>query len=292
MLKLWKNNQLKSEILGINERNMSYVYALNPKEHFILADDKIRCKKILEAHGLACAKTYCIVERIGDIPQAIQAIQSYQSLAIKPAKGSGGGGILILRKNESGQWVSGNKIWKEQAIYSHLAKIMMGMYSFGHSDRVLIEECIQPHPFFSEIYPAGVPDFRVIVLEGKAIMSMLRMPTDRSDGKANLHQGGLGIGIDMERGVLKQAFDGQRYHDIHPDNQAQILAKEIPYWKQLLELSIETASHFPLQYLGIDIVLDAKKGPMIMEINVRPGLGIQLANKLGLKPFLLSSQLK
>ncbi len=117
-------------------------------------------------------------------------------------------------------------------------------------------------------------------------MGMLRVPTEKSDGKANLHQGGLGIGIDMENGLLTHAYDGQQYHETHPDNNNKILGKKVPFWERLVELSIQTSMAFPLDYLGIDIVLDKTFGPMIMEINVRPGLGIQLANRKGLKEAL------
>ena len=290
MMGLWKNNNIEKEILGINERNMDYVYRMNPKKHFALADDKIKCKEVLHTQGIACAETYGIIKKMGDIPSAMTMLNQYRSVAIKPANGSGGGGILILKKNREEQWVSGGRELSDQEIYTHLARIMMGMYSFGTSDHVLIEQCIVPHSFFSEIYPSGVPDFRVILLNDQPVMSMLRVPTDRSGGKANLHQGGLGIGIDLDRGLLKQAYDGKKYHDTHPDNGNQILGKTIPMWDALLTLSVETSACFPLNYLGVDIVIDVIHGPMIMEINVRPGLGIQLANKQGLKSFLIKAK--
>src|SRR5690554_7490014 len=37
-----------------------------------------------------------------------------------------------------------------------------------------------------------------------------------------------------------------------------------------------------LGYLGVDIVLDKHQGPMLLELNARPGLSIQLANGVGL----------
>lgn len=285
-MRFWKNNKLEEEILGINERNMDFVYRHNPKKYFSLADDKVKCKEILHKEGIACAETFGVIRKIGDITTKWASLNHHNKLAIKPANGSGGGGIMIVKKNSDGQWMSGREIISEQVIFTHFARIIMGMYSFGSSDHVLIEECIEPHPFFAEIYPAGVPDFRIILLNDQPVMSMLRIPTDRSNGKANLHQGGLGIGIDMERGLLMQAFDGKNYHGVHPDNGNQIEGKEIPMWETLLALSITTSQSFPLNYLGIDIVIDALHGPMIMEINVRPGLGIQLANKQGLKTIL------
>ena len=286
MLAYFKRKPLEEDFLGINERNRDFVYHLNPKQHFALADDKVKCKEVLHKQGIACAETYLVVEHIGDIGRAIAHIRQYEKLAIKPANGSGGGGILILRRNESGEWESGGQLISDEKLYHHMAEILMGMYALGSTDRVLIEECILPHPFFQEIYDEGVPDFRVILLHDQPIMSMLRVPTDQSDGKANLHQGGLGIGIDMEVGRLKEAFDGQGYHTCHPDNGRTICGKEIPMWQDLLALAVQTSKAFPLNYLGVDIVIDAELGPLIMEINVRPGLGIQLANKQGLRNFL------
>jgi hypothetical protein len=41
-----------------------------------------------------------------------------------------------------------------------------------------------------------------------------------------------------------------------------------------------------LGYLGVDIVVDAAAGPLLLEANARPGLAIQTANGLGLVPCL------
>lgn len=273
------------ETMGINERNVSLIYPNNQRKHYKLADDKVLTKNILETYNIPCAKTYAVIERIGDIVPAWRSIQQYSKIAVKPANGSGGGGIKILSKKEN-SWYSNGKLCSEKSIFIHMANIIMGYFSLGSDDHVLIEACIEPHPFFHEIYPEGVPDFRVILLNGKPIISMLRIPTDISEGKANLHQGGLGIGIDMQKGELLQAHDGNKYHDVHPDNGNQIKGKKIPHWEAILEISKQTATHFPLQYLGVDIVIDKTLGPLIMEINVRPGLGIQMANKVGMKGLL------
>ncbi len=286
MFNFIKRRRIENEILGINERNLAYVYPKNPRIHFPLADNKVLCKKQLHKAQIACPETYGVIERIGDITAIWATVNHQQKLAIKPANGSGGGGIMILKKDDDGDWVSGGKKKSEQQIFTHLARIIMGMYSLGSSDQVLIEQCIEPHPFFQEIFPIGVPDFRVILLHDQPVMSMLRMPTNKSDGKANLHQGGLGIGIDMQKGCLQKAYDGERYFDVHPDNHCPILNKQIPQWSAILQLARQTSEAFPLQYLGVDIVLDKNAGPMVLEINVRPGLGIQLANQKGLKPIL------
>lgn len=277
--------------LGINERNATLIYPNNKRKDYKLADDKVLTKIILDKHQIPCAKTHAVIEKIGEIQKGWLEVQQHKKIAIKPANGSGGGGIKILKKDHAGNWLSSSKIVSDEEIHLHMATIIMGRYSLSSYDRVLIEECIEPHSFFQEIYPIGVPDFRVILLNEKPLMSMLRVPTNKSDGKANLHQGGLGIGIDMKTGKLLEAYDGVQYFQNHPDNNNLILGKKIPYWNQILEISKQTAKHFPLNYLGVDIVIDQKLGPLIMEVNVRPGLGIQLANKTGMKKILKEYQL-
>jgi hypothetical protein len=38
-----------------------------------------------------------------------------------------------------------------------------------------------------------------------------------------------------------------------------------------------------LGYQGIDLVLDRERGPLLLELNARPGLNIQIANREGLQ---------
>ena len=281
-----KIRSIKNEFLGLNKRNVQYIYPSNKREDYKLADDKVLAKRIMGTSGIACAKTYAVIENIGEIPAVWNEMKQYTSLAIKPANGSGGGGILILNQSDNGNWMKGDDVYQDEQIHLYLANIIMGVYSLGSNDRVLIEECIVPHSFFNTIYPEGVPDFRVIVYKHHIALGMLRVPTDASDGKANLHQGGLGIGVDLSSGKMTQAFDGRNYYSIHPDTQKQIEGVALPYWKEIIQLSLKTAAAFPLKYLGVDIVIDENKGPLVMEVNVRPGLGIQMVNRKGLSPIL------
>ncbi len=284
---MWnKVKRINTEFLGINNRNVGFVFPNNPRKHYPLADDKVKAKLLMEKNGVNCATTYAIIEKIGEIPEKWKAMEPYEKLAIKPANGSGGDGILILSKGRNGEWLSKGKVIPEDQIYLYLANIIMGVHSFGSSDKVLIEECIESHSFFYSLFPEGVADFRIIVYKGCPALGMLRVPTQKSNGKANLHQGGLGIGVDLETGKLLKGYDGKEYHDQHPDTQAQISGVQLPYWSEILDLSLNTARHFPLQYLGVDIVIDQNKGPLVMEVNVRPGLGIQMVNQKGLKPIL------
>ena len=277
------NSDKTEQVIGLNERNVKLIYPNNPKKYYPLADDKVLTKKVLHQYNIPCAETYAVIESNSNIKKAWERCKQYDKLAIKPAMGCGGGGIKILKKDRKGNWMSSGKPITERQILQHMAAIIMGFFSLGSHDSVLVEECIEPHPFFHKIYPQGVPDFRIITLHQIPVMGMLRMPTDKSDGKANLHQNGVGIGVDMVHGRLTEVYDGKRYYDHHPNSTFLVNGAAIPYWEDILGITVATAKAFPLNYLGVDIVIDKHKGPQIMEINVRPGLGIQLVNKTGLK---------
>ena len=277
-----KIQQWEDSILGINERNSSMVYVYNKRENYKFADDKLLTKSILEEHGLSCTKTHAIVEKVGEIESIWQSVKHLENVVIKPANGSGGGGIKVLRKRD-GIWCYGSKPISDLEVGTYMANILFGMYSFGDTDRVIIEELIIPHNEILRLYPKGVADIRIIVCDGKLIMGMLRLPTSKSGGKANLHQGGLAVGLELENGILKQGYTGDRYVKYHPDSKRKLEGFRIPKWQEVVDLSRKTAAAFPLDYMGIDIVIDEHKGPLVLEVNVRPGLGIQLANKVGLR---------
>ena len=69
----------------------------------------------------------------------------------------------------------------------------------------------------------------------------------------------------------------------HPDTGEPIAGLTIPQWDHCLLLAARCYELTALGYLGVDIVLDRTRGPLILELNARPGLNIQIANKLGLK---------
>ena len=58
------------------------------------------------------------------------------------------------------------------------------------------------------------------------------------------------------------------------------------YQHQADEKDGVTTISFKLGYIGVDFVVDPILGPLILELNARPGLNIQLANREGLLPRL------
>ena len=60
----------------------------------------------------------------------------------------------------------------------------------------------------------------------------------------------------------------------------------MPYWQDILAMGRRVAEAVGLGYIGVDVVVDADQGPMLLEANARPGLAIQIANARGLMPRL------
>jgi len=138
-------------------------------------------------------------------------------------------------------------------------------------------------PTFADVSYQGVPDIRVIVYRGYPVMAMVRLPTRASDGKANLHQGAVGAGVDLGCGRTLTGVLGNDPVDEHPDTGALVAGLEIPMWNFILESSARGFEVTGLGYLGVDMVIDKDRGPLILEMNARPGLNIQIANGIGLR---------
>jgi alpha-L-glutamate ligase-like protein len=165
----------------------------------------------------------------------------------------------------------------------HISNIVSGQYSLsGGKDAALIEYCVQFDPLFEQVSYQGVPDIRVIVYRGYPIMAMVRLPTRSSDGKANLHQGAVGAGVDLSTGMTLKGVLGNDVVEEHPDTGAPIAGLRIPHWDFILQSSARALEVTGLGYVGVDMVIDRHLGPLILEMNARPGLNIQIANGVGL----------
>lgn len=57
---------------------------------------------------------------------------------------------------------------------------------------------------------------------------------------------------------------------------------QLPNWDGFMKLAAGCYELCGLGYIGVDMVLDQEKGPLILELNARPGLNIQIANDCGL----------
>ena len=274
-------------VLGLNERNAEFIMRLNPRRLYPRVDDKALTKKLALEAGMPVPDLYGIIDNQGDIRRFAEIVADHESFVVKPAQGSGGEGILVItgrskRKRDSFRLSSGVVITEDE-IAHHISNIVSGQYSLsGTLDKAMIEYCVHFDPIFAEVSYQGVPDIRVIVYRGYPTMAMVRLPTRASDGKANLHQGAVGAGVDIARGLTLTGVLRNDLVEEHPDTGALIAGLEIPQWDFILESAARGYEVTGLGYLGVDMVIDADRGPLILEMNARPGLNIQIANGTGL----------
>lgn len=280
----------ESGILGINGRNVEYINRYNKRSLYPLVDDKLKTKKLVTKYGIKSPKLLLVVEFVHDIKRHKDAIMALSGFAIKPAKGSGGKGILVITGRDGELFVksSGEKLSYDD-IARHLLNTLAGLFSLGgDQDVAIIESLINIDPLFEPYSYQGVPDIRIIIFKGYPVMAMLRLSTKASDGKANLHQGAVGVGIDIQSGRAINAVMNGSVIATHPDTQADLSSIALPNWEELLLLASRCYEITKLGYLGVDIVLDRDEGAMLLELNARPGLSIQVANSRGLLPILKS----
>ncbi len=271
-------------VIGINARNAEFLLRYNQRRCYRLADDKFETKTAALRAGIAVPDLYAVVEfpyQVRDLPRLLGA---YDQFVVKPAGGSGGDGIIVITgRTKNGYRLSTGLLMSPEELQFHVNNILSGTYSLANQpDKALFEYRVRFDPVFENVSYQGVPDVRVVVFLGVPVMAMVRLPTGASKGKANLHQGAIGAGIDIATGRTLTAVRGHDVVEEHPDTGVSVSGLSIPRWDELLTLSARSSELTGLGYQGIDIVLDRDKGPLILEINARPGLSIQIANRCGL----------
>ncbi|KUK77518.1 MAG: alpha-L-glutamate ligase [candidate division WS6 bacterium 34_10] len=285
------------DILGLNRRNQEYVRPYNPPSAKRIADNKILTKRVLRREGIKTPEVYKLIRTKKQL-QFLDWDSLPKSFVIKPNKGTGGNGIIVFYGKEKGQnaWIRPNgRIMTQRDIILHIENILEGRYSMGSKrDIAIIEERVRTDPLLKQYSYKGVPDIRIICFNSIPIMAMTRLPTKRSNGTANLHTGAICTGIDIGTGITTYSMhmnpntiisDTYQLIDKTMDlKQNKLLSGiQIPNWDNLLEIALKCQKYTGLGYIGVDIAIDRDKGPIVFEVNARPGLGIQVANQAGLR---------
>jgi alpha-L-glutamate ligase-like protein len=278
----------KMGILGMNCRNRDFIGRYNPRHLYPLVDDKLKTKLLAQQHQLATPSLRFVVREQHSINHIERELRDLEGFVLKPSKGAGGKGILVIVGRHGDRFIksSGTEIGIED-IRRHMTNTLAGLYSLGGTpDVVIVEDLIEFDEVFEGYSHEGVPDIRIVVFRGYPVMAMLRLATHASDGKANLHQGAVGVGLDIASGRCRKAVQFGQPIAVHPDTKKPLDRIRINGWRQLLVLASGCYDMTGLGYMGTDIVLDRSRGPQLLELNARPGLSIQVANGMGLLPRL------
>ncbi len=283
-------NKLKnSGILGINRRIGEFILPFNPRKLYPLVDSKIKTYELSLKHNIPTPTLYWHIDSYGQLKKIKEHLSQYPDFVIKPSRGAMGNGILIINQvnwdDPPDQWVfqTSKGEFSKKDIEHFISDILSGMYSLnGSPDSAIIQEKLNPHTELLRFSYKGIPDIRVIVFKGYPVMAMLRCPTSLSRGRANLHQGAIGCGVELSTGRVNNAIWKNKKIKFHPDTDQEFSTLQIPFWNKVLHMAVKCFDMTGMGYLGVDIVLDEVRGPLLLEINARPGLSIQTANMKGL----------
>lgn len=276
-----------NKVLGMNARTISYIKK-NPKKAARIANRKLETKKALQKAGIGTPRLFAVIRNRSEL-RSFRWTKLPASFVLKPNNSSGGGGIqVIYGRNKKGNWVKSDKseVFIDQ-LHNQVVDILDGNFSKGNvPDVAFFEQRVKVHGDLKQVSVKGVPDIRVLVYNTVPVMAMLRLATQESAGRANLHAGGVGVGIDLAVGITTTAIHKGHIIETHPDKRIDLSGIRIPHWNQILNMASEAARAIDLQYAGIDITIDKEDGPMVLEVNARPGLEIQVANLTPLKSRL------
>ena len=224
-----------SDYLGMNLRNQKYIDWDKTRTNF--TNSKLKTKLFLSARQIRVPKLHAIIKNHKDL-QNFDFANLPAKTVIKPNKGSQGKGIIPFHKKVNGEFVSvSNKIYKNDFLRKHIQEILDGKYSMGFlPDTAFFEEKIDTHKALREYAPIGLPDIRIIVYKGFPVLAMLRMPNEKSGGKANLNAGAWGLGIDIVSGKVKTCYQNGQLQKNNPYQNFQV-----PYYSEALQMAVKIA---------------------------------------------------
>ncbi|WP_152039675.1 sugar-transfer associated ATP-grasp domain-containing protein [Salinigranum salinum] len=273
-----------SEVLGMKRRNR-YIETYNPPHLRPAADEKAHVNRRLTGVGVDSPRTYAVVDDTADLDAVRRVVEERDEFVIKPSKGYGGEGIVVVSGCDGDSYDTSQGSMTARELVDHARRIVDGQYSGLESEgKAIVEEKLRPAEFMRDLHGDGVADVRVIVFQGYPVMAMTRLPTEESGGAANLHLGAVGVGLSVADGTPLGAYQQSRDRDLdaHPDTGASLTDFRMPNWDAVLETAVEAAAVSGLGYTGVDVVLGEGNVPKVLEVNVRPGLGIQNTTGHGL----------
>lgn len=273
-------------VLGLNARNLLYIKPFNPKKAVAFADDKMKTKAFLSARGVPTARLFARIETRRQL-NSFDFSSLPDECVLKPNEGFGGEGIIILKGRKNGEFLEqGKKPISEQRLREHIEDILDGKFSIsGQADIAFFEQILVADDCFVPFRPAGLPDLRIVVFNLVPVMAMLRIPTAESKGKANVHLGGIGIGVDIAKGVTTHAAQYNKIQSELPHG-TPVAGIQIPRWEEILLISSRIQYITNIGYLAVDLTIDHELGPVLLEVNARAGLMVQVANLAPLRARL------
>lgn len=191
-----------------------------------------------------------------DILKLQDFLNKHDVFVMKPANGLGGTSITKVNRSE-------------------ISDIEAFRYKLK-DERLFIEEFIIQNKEWGKISPNSVNTLRVMTTavagKSKLIFAAARIGSGICLAD-NFHQGGMGVLIDLEKGILIGPGINKRLErfDNHPVTNEKIDGYVIPYWEEIKKMTLEAALvNDSVNIVGWDVAI-TEDGPIIIEGNRGPG---------------------
>lgn len=274
-------------LLWQNARNLQYIKWNNFSIAKKIADSKLRTKEFLKNKWISVPKTLLIIRNHSDIVDSI-ALSLNPPFVVKPNNWYWWKWILIIDSIDS-VWNYVTNTWEtfsKKELFLHFNYILDWFFSLsGTRDKVLIEKKVVLSSEIDLLWKYWLPDIRVIVFNMVPVMAMLRVPTKESWGKANLHGWACWVWIDIWTWKLTYITKAWKIIKSIPWIW-DVRWIKLPFWDKVLEIAVSVQETTWIRYLWCDIVLDKELWPIILEMNIRAWLEVQVTNLSPLKARL------
>ena len=256
--------------------------ATKQTDYRIMFVDKFLCTMYAKGLGIACPETFGLIDPDEDFRSRLRswiASVPARALIIKPLYGSGGLGIVIARRD-------GDRIMIQTP------RVAVALDDFILEDRSVVQELIEQDPRMAAFSAHSVNTLRLITMltkQGRVILVNGSMRSGvGSSFVDNWSAGGVSVGVDCRRGVLKKyAYDKNwRRFPAHPTSGTVFEDYPIPEWERVRAAAVSIQKAFAFyRLIGLDLALGPGGEPLLIEINGSPDLSA-LEQKAG--PLLKS----
>ena len=243
------------DVIGLNKRNRDFIMRYNTPRDIAFAKSKLDTKKWLHEIRMPTPNTLAVIHTTRDARTFLDSASRPSGFVIKPNRGAMGNGVQVV----STPFGPDQPVTRLRAqLYWQFCRILAGEFSGSHAvECALVEERVGSEAFALPICGFASADLRILCCNGRIVLAMLRLPTQESAGRSNLHQGGVGVGIDLESGAMLHAIHKHKVIKNHPDTGVRLTGNRVPNWlNQVLPLSTEMATKCPIKYCGLDLMID------------------------------------
>lgn len=207
-----------------------------------------------------------------DVEKMKDFLDKHKEFVIKPVNGLGGTDVKKMKKSD---------IQNIDEFYKHLV-----------NNNMFLEELIVQDKSWGKISPNSINTIRVMTSNVNGEIEIFCMIARIGNGinlADNFHQGGTGVFIDVNKGILKGNATNKDLEEfeVHPISKIKFDNYKIPYFDEIKELCTKAAARFEkTNVIGWDIAI-TEKGPLIVEGNNGPGFDlVQVVLNKGTKYML------